>query len=207
MDIKQYQKGADELLARVSSAMRGGDNSIHPQSLLCALGAVAGYACQEDVRNIYLRKRGLAEDLVFNIVAAKNGRRYYFGDLLNEPLVNGQNSVWALIGGAVKQRGGTLPDVNDIFRYVSYVIGGERFGRVRSCETGEDMETYLKNLWQPLKAIAKKYANSTDEEGGLHVVFGIALQKAVYLCGGSMNITECARIAMESAVSMSKVII
>ena len=63
------------------------------------------------------------------------------------------------------------------------------------------MTDYLGRLWLPLAEVANHYA----EDGELHIVFGIALQKAVFTAGGSMNVTEAARIAMESAVSMSKV--
>lgn len=201
MDITKLQKGADALLARIANAMRGEGGEVHPQSLICALGSLAGYACQADVRAVYMKQRGFPEDKIFTVMSDNDGRHYFFGDLLNEPLVNEKYSVWAMIGGAVKQCGGSLPDVNDIFRYVSFVVGGEQFGKVRACETGEDMLSYLKQLWKPMSSLAKEYA----DEGELHIVFGIVLQKAVFTCAKAMNPTEAARIAMESAVSMSKV--
>lgn len=201
MDIAKLQKGADLVLDRLINAMRGGQAEIHPQSLVCAVGALAGYACQKDVRELFMKKHGFTEDKIFTVMTDKQGRKYFFGDLLNEPLVNEKYSVWSMIGGAVKQRSGSLPDVNDIFRYISYTVGGEQFGKPRACETGEDMSTYLHQLWKPLTEIAKTYA----EEGELHILYGIALQKAVYAAGERMNVTEAARIAMESAVSMSKV--
>lgn len=200
MDMTDLQRAADEVLGRITNAMKGADGSVHPQSLVCALGSLAGYACQTDIRNLYMKQKHLPEDKIFTIMSDKQGRHYFFGDLLNEPLVNEKLSVWALIGGAVRQAGKALPDVNDIFRYVSYVVGGEQFGKARACETGEDMIWYVKNLYKPMRAIAEKHC----QEGELHTVFGIALQKALFACSQSMNITELARIAMESAVSMSK---
>lgn len=201
MDITKLRKGAGEVLERTVNAMKGGTGQVHPQSLLCALGSLAGYACQQDVRNVYMKNKGMAEDTVFTVMENKQGRKFFFGDLLNEPLVNERYSVWSLIGGAVQKAEARLPDVNDIFRYVSYVAGGEHFGRVRSCETGDDMETYVKNMWRPLAAIAENYA----QDGELHIVFGLALQRSVISCKGVTDITEAARIAMESAVSMSKI--
>jgi len=201
MDITKLRKGAGEVLERTVNAMKGGTGQVHPQSLLCALGSLAGYACQQDVRNVYMKNKGMAEDTVFTVMENKQGRKFFFGDLLNEPLVNERYSVWSLIGGAVQKAEARLPDVNDIFRYVSYVVGGEHFGRVRSCETGDDMETYVKNMWRPLAAIAENYA----QDGELHIVFGLALQRSVISCKGVTDITEAARIAMESAVSMSKI--
>lgn len=201
MDITKLQKGANEILARSADAMKGGTGQVHPQSLICALGSLAGYACQQDVRDLYIKQKGFPEEKVFTVMRDKQGRKFYFGDLLNEPLVNEKYSVWSMIGGAVQRAGAKLPDINDIFRYVSYIVGGEQFGKVRSCETGDDMETYIRNLWKPLSALAKNYA----QEGELHVVFGIALQKAAAGCQGAVNMTEIGRIAMESAVSMSKI--
>ncbi len=201
MDMTKLRTGADAVLNRLINAMRGASNEIHPQSLVCAVGSLAGYACQKDVRVMFMKKNGLSEDQIFTVMTDKTGRKIFFGDLLNEPLVNEKYSVWAMIGGAVKQRGASLPDVNDIFRYISYVAGGEQFGRPRACEVGESMTDYLKELWLPLAELAGQYA----EDGELHILYGIALQRAVYTAGGSMSVTEAARIAMESAVSMSKV--
>lgn len=201
IDITKLQKGAAEVFMRTVNAMRNADGQLHPQSLICALGSLAGYACQQDVRDIYMKQKGFPEDKVFTVMQDKQGRRFFFGDLLNEPLVNERYSVWSLIGGALRNAGAAMPDVNDIFRYVSYVVGGEQFGKVRSCETGDDMQTYVKQLWQPLYSIAENYT----QEGELHILFGIALQKAAAGCRSSLNMTEVGRIAMESAVSMSKI--
>ena len=155
MDITKYQKAADEILERLINAMRGGQAEIHPQSLICAVGALAGYSCQKDVRVMFMKKNGLSEDKVFTIMTDKQGRKFYFGNLINEPLVNEKYSVWSMIGGAVKQKGGKLPDVNDIFRYISYTVGGENFGKPRACEVGDDMGVYLRQLWLPLKLCTK----------------------------------------------------
>ena len=221
MDIEKLQKGAEEVLNDVMTILRPHEiayeevykfdperleqdlkeREIYPQSLVCALGSLAGFACQKDVKLIFMKKNGLSEDKIFTVMTDKQGRKIFFGDLLNEPLVNDKYSVWAMIGGAVKKRGESLPDVNDIFRYISYTAGGESFGKPRACEVGESMIYYLKLLWLPMLKIAKQYAGENE----LHVLFGIALQKAVYAAGGYMNVTEAARIAMESAVSMSKV--
>lgn len=199
MDTLKLQKGADAVLERLTRAMDTG-NGVHPQSLVCALGTLAGYGCQEDTRIIYMKQKGLAEDVVFNVMQDKQGNRFFFGDLLNEPLVNQPYCVWSMIGGAVKKAGGRLPDLNDIIRYVSFVAGSERFGVVRNCETGMTVTEYLSQLWTPMKELAYSFC----QEGELHIIFGIALQKAVYLCRDSADITECARVAMESAAFASK---
>ncbi|MBR1739383.1 MAG: hypothetical protein IJ737_03735 [Ruminococcus sp.] len=199
--MESLSKTSDAVLSRLTNAMKDSTGVVHPQSLLCALGSLAGYSCQRDVRDIYIKGRGLSEEDIFTVMNDRQGRRYFFGDILNAPLVNEERSVWALIGGGIKAAGGALPDVNDIFRYVSVKIGSEEFGRVRSTETGDTMQGYLKALRAPMLELASQGAGA----GELHVVFGLALQRFIKLCRGSIDLSEAGRIAMESAVSMSKI--
>lgn len=201
MNLDNLKKGANEIFVRLINSMRDEKGLCHPQSLLCALGSLAGYACQRDVRDVYMKGKGFSEDKVFTVVQDKKGRNYFFGDLINEPVAEGKYSLWSLVGGALNAMNVPLIDLNDIFRYVSYVCGGEQFGKVRSCVTGETMESYLKILWKPLFPLAQKYA----EENELHIVFGLAVQKAMMACKGAVEPQEMARIVMESAVSMSKI--
>ena len=128
MDIAKLQKGADAVLERLVNAMRGGSGEIHPQSLVCAVGSLAGYACQKDVRVMFMKKNHLTEDQIFTVMTDKQGRKLFFGDLLNEPLVNEKLSVWSMIGGAVKQRGGTLQ--------IHLLHGRRRTVRQTACMSG-----------------------------------------------------------------------
>lgn len=200
-DLSKLQKSAYKILERVINSMKDSRGTVHPQSLICALGSLAGYSCQQDVREEYVKAKGIEQQTAFMIIRDKQGRKYFFGDLLNEPLVNAKYSVWAFAAGAAKKSGAVPADINDIFRYVSYTVGSERFGKVRSCQTGNNMFEYVKNFYSPLEKIAKESAKT----GQLHIVFSIGLQKAMAKCEGVYNMTEICRIAMESAVSMSKI--
>lgn len=200
MDITNYQKCADEILLRVANGLRGADGSVRPQSLLCAVGAVAGYSAQWDIRSEYVFGKGMPEEKVFNIVLDKQGNKYYFGELIDELIIQDKFSLWGFVGGAVNRLGQKLPDINDIMRYVSYTAGGELFGKVRSCDTGNLPEEYLCNLWKPLKNIAEKHA----EKGKLHIIFGICAQKAIMNCASSYNPSECGRILLESGIFMAR---
>lgn len=200
MDLTSIQKGANEIFVRLINSMKSGEGYVHPQSLLCCIGSLAGYACQYDVRMLYMKQKGLAEDTVFTVMQDKQGRNFFLGDLLNEPLVNEKYSVGSFVGGALKQLNVPMIDLNDIFRYVSYVAGGEQFGKVRSCPTGETMDSYVKLLWKPLLQIAQKYAG----EGELHILYGLCIQKAMMTCKDALDPQEMARIVMESADSMAK---
>lgn len=200
MDFENLKKGADEILNRLAQAMKNPDGSLHPQSFLCATGSLAGYSCQYDIRNEYVRGKGLTEDNVFMIVRDKQGNKFYFGELLDNLLAGDRFSVTSFVGGALENAGVKLPDVQDIFRYVSFSAGGEMFGKVRSCPTGETMDGYLKILWKPLLPTAEKYAR----KGETHILYGICVQKALNICVKSVNPKECGRIVLESAVSMAR---
>lgn len=196
MELEAYKKGADEILTLTANSMKGADGAVRPQSLMCALGAVAGYSCQRDVRKAYVFGKGIDEDKVFRIIFDKQGEKYYFGELLDNLLVSDKYSLWGFIGGALKHIGVKLIDVEDILRYVSFTAGKEAFGKVRSCDTGETPNEYLSTFWKPLCNIAKKYCQADD----FHMLFGLALQKAIMNCSGSYNPSECARISLESGI-------
>lgn len=200
MDIEKLQKGALAVLDRIVKAMTGSSGEIHPQSLLCAVGSLAGYACQQDVREKFVYEKKLPEDKVFTVIQDKQGRNFYFGDLLDELLARDKYSVWAFVGGALEHIGKGLIDINDILRYVSFVAGGEQFGKVRSCQTGETMDGYLKIFWRPLVQLCESYC----EKGELHILYGMCVQKAIVVCSKRLDAGECGRIAMESAVSMAR---
>src|SRR5689334_24140083 len=81
-----------EILGRLTLAMHN-DKGVHSESLCCALGALAGYACQAS-----LREQGVEHGSLIKLLAED---RY---------------SVWALAAGAAQQAGATeLPDLAAIF--------------------------------------------------------------------------------------------
>lgn len=197
MDSENISRGADLLVQRLTNAMAV-DGAIYAESVLCAMGCVAGYACQADVRSEYLLSGGNEESAVFDIYSDKSGRHYYFGELTDRLLIGEGLSLW----GMVSRVSAGLPDINEIMKYVSSAAGSKKFGVVRNCTVGDDMFSYLKMLWQPMSELAIPYC----EAGGLHVVFGAALAKLVKaLSAQGVDTKESVRIAMESAVSMSRV--
>ncbi|MGN0595486.1 MAG: hypothetical protein ACI4I6_10020 [Hominimerdicola sp.] len=200
MDLQKLSLGANEIYQKLYNALKNPNGSVHPQSLLCCAGSLAGYSCQYGIRQKYVVGEGLDEDKVFMIVMSKDGEKFYFGDLLNEPVVSAKYSVWALVGGALQKIGSEMPDLNEVFQYVSMVCGSADFGKVRNCQTGENMKDYVKNLWNPMFNTAKKYG--ADDE--IHIIFGIVLQKIIMACSQAVPARKCAEIAMESVISMSK---
>ena len=197
MEPNKIIKGSDALVQRLVSAMSV-DGQIHAESVISAMGCLAGYACQADVRSEFIVSGAASENDVFDIFSDKNGKHYYFGELTDKLLIGDGYSLLAMLG-MLKT---AMPDIEEIMRFVSSNAGSESFGKVRSCAVGEDMCSYLKNLWQPMCALAIPYCEKSE----LHIVFGAALTKLILtLSKQGVDTKEAVRIAMESAVSMSRV--
>jgi hypothetical protein len=198
--------GGEYVLERVIHALRD-EKGIHAESLLTCLGALAGYACQVYVRQAASLPGSDPRKFALTIVETRDGSKYCSGDALNRPLAESAYSVWELICGAVQKAGQPPPDLADIFKHVAGTIGGNEFGVPRIPEGNRPRHlplVYLKDLWPQILPVAQKYCGKPLQ---LPMVFGLAVHKAIEKMKDVVDPTLGARIAMESAVAMSKVIL
>ena len=178
--------GAEYVLYRIWATLQDREG-IHAESLLTCLGALAGYACQA-----YARRAG-----------ARMGFSQMRDSLaLDRPLIISPMSVWALVRSAVQKTGGALPDLEDITSHVARTLGTGEFGVPRV--SGEHRPrrlpiVYLTQLWPQVLPIAQRFCRRPSQ---LPVLFGIALQRAIEY--SKLEPALAARLAMESAVAMSK---
>jgi len=196
--------GAKEVFQRLLDGMKD-SKGVHVESLLTALGALAGYACQANLRAQALAK-GMSETAPFQVVGTKDGKQYFFGDLLNNALAGSQYSVWGLVGGAAQHAGAKdFPDLNEVFQHTSSVLGSEQFGIPRVPEKHKPADTplnYLKTLWPKLFPTIKLFCpNPVDWP----ILYSLAIQEAIYAGKESIDPGLAFRIVMESAIPMSKV--
>jgi len=196
--------GAKEIFQRLLNGLKN-EKGVHIESLLCALGALAGYSCQANLRAQALAK-GMPETAAFQTVGTKGGKEYFFGDPLNNALAGSQYSVWGLAAGAAQHAGAKeLPDLNEIFQHTSSVVGGDQFGIPRVHENhraGDTPINYLKALWPSLLPTVKLFCpNSVDWP----ILYGLALQEAIDLGKSAIDPALALKIVMESAIPMSKV--
>ena len=196
--------GAKEVFQRLINGMKDA-KGVHIESLLTALGALAGYACQANLRAQALAK-GLPETAPFQVVGTKDGKQYFFGDPLNDALAGSQYSVWGLVGGAAQHAGAKdFPDLNEVFQHTSSVLGSEQFGSPRIPENHKPADTplnYLKALWATLFPTVKLFCpNPVDWP----ILYSLAIQEAIYAGKESIDPGLAFRIVMESAIPMSKV--
>lgn len=196
--------GAKEVFQRLLDGMKN-EKGVHIESLLCALGALAGYSCQANLRAQALAK-GMPETAALQAVGTKDGKQYFFGDPLNNALAGSQHSVWGLAGGAAQHAGAKeLPDLNEIFQHTSSTIGGDLFGipRVPEANTAGDRPiNYVKAMWPALFPAVKLFCpNPVDWP----ILYGLAIQEAIDAGKSAIDPALALKIVMESAVPMSKI--
>ncbi|HTJ96589.1 MAG TPA: hypothetical protein VL381_03905 [Rhodocyclaceae bacterium] len=196
--------GAKEILQRLHTGMKT-EKGIHIESLLCALGALAGYACQANLRAQALAK-SMPENAAFQVVETTDGKQYFFGDQLNNALVNDQYSVWSLAGGAAQHAGiKELPDINEMFKHTSSVIGSAQFGIPRTPENHKAADTplnYLKHMWPALFPTVKQFCPQPIE---WPILYGLAIQETITQGKNIIDPALSLTMVMESAIPMSKV--
>lgn len=98
-----------------------------------------------------------------------------------------------------------FPDLNEVFQHTTSVLGSEQFGIPRIPENHKPADTplnYLTTLWPKLFPTVKLFCpNPVDWP----ILFSLAIQEAIYAGKESIDPGLAFRIAMESAIPMSKV--
>lgn len=107
--------------------------SIHPETVLTEIGALAGFSAQMSIRKGMIEPQRMDPSNVLSEVVTKNGEKYYFSDLLNwivfENLDRPPYSIWAYIrDGVPETERRFLPDMGDILGHAARAIGTARFG-------------------------------------------------------------------------------
>lgn len=182
-----------EVLGQVMAELKD-SRGIHLESLFCAMGALAGRACQASV-----------EPGAFEVVTTQDGRRFYFGDALNRPLAEDRVSIWSLVAGAAAHDGARqLPDLNEMFRHNAAVLGSEQFGLPRLPPEhpvhGRPLD-YADRLWPRIRPLLSE----AGESRLWPVALGLAIQELMAQTRGQVPPGIIARIVMESAIPVSKV--
>jgi len=179
------------------------------ETMLSALGAVSGFGCQMAVREAFIKTGKISEKQAFTVFGTQSGEKYYFGDLLNQPIASPkQISVLTLVaGGAVKAgaKPDSLPNTDDIFKHNAQVIGTKEFGLPRIPKEHFPKELPIESLrktWTDVEAIQKK--NHIDPEF-LGWMPAQAAQKIIIRYKDKIDPALAVKIVMESAIPMSKV--
>lgn len=155
--------GAKEIFNTLLKAFKD-SRGVHIETFMCALGALAGYSCQAGLRKEFIEIKGLSEKQVFTVIQAKNGKRYFYGDLINKPLLEDQYSVWSLAAGIVQHMGVNIDfDILEIFKYVTTTVGTENYGIPRIPEGHRPADiplNFVKAFWPLFLPRIEKYCAS-----------------------------------------------
>ncbi|MDO7844329.1 hypothetical protein [Sphingomonas immobilis] len=193
-----------EIVERVVSNDRG-----RAEDVLAMLAAAAGFSCIlaafDEVREAGVSPQGLGMILV----EPKDKHRYWFGDLPNRYLVDGEDTVIGHTLGAVRRRGGDMTSevIEGILRRVAGSVGTPLFGvPVVSAlhMPGDEPINYVKFLWPKLAAALDQYQVPIRQRPS---TFGVALETAIDALAGatpSVGMTVAAQIVIECAVPMAK---
>lgn len=196
--------GGHEITQCLMKAMKT-ERGVHIESLLCALGALAGYSCQASVRAQAIAA-GLSEEAMLIVAETNDGKRFFMGDPLNLALAESEYSIWALAAGEAQSAGCTaLPDVSAIYKHAVQTMGSSEFGIPRipkENRPGDLPVNYLNSLWRHIYPIAITHCEMAAE---LPVVFGNAVQEAIDIGKSVVAPRLALEIVMESAIPMSKV--
>lgn len=196
--------GATHILPKIIQVMKS-ERGLHLESLLSALGALAGYACQAGIREEFVNQKGHNENQVFTVVGCADGRQYFFGDMVNNPLAQNQYSVWGLAAGAAQHLGTKeLIDIMEIFKHVTQSVGTEEFGipRIEEGHKPADLpQNYIKHLWPFLLPDLKALCPAAEWP----ILFGLAIQQIMDEGKDLIDPKLALSIVMESAVPMSKI--
>lgn len=197
--------GGTELLDRLLNGMKD-ERGVHIESLLTALGALAGLACQLCAFEELAAAGNPQGTGLLTVVCTDDGKKYYFGDIINKPLAENQYSVWTIAAGGAKRAGlETLPDVNDMFAHIAASVGGPAFGKPRVPDkhrAHDTIENYAATLWPALRRIVTFYC---DEPAEWPLLFGCASQEAIVMAKDVIAPDISLRIVMESAITSSKI--
>jgi hypothetical protein len=204
-----FERAANAINEMLAVKYRKGDGTNDYASIYNALGAFAVFGIQMAIRETLVNPGKIPEAKAFVVVKTKDGKNYYFGDLLNGGLFGSPNSkisVWSLIGAAAHTAGAKqLPDIREMASHAAKVLGTKDFGIPRVQKEFQPRETpydVLRSDWKAMRELLVRYCVEPLFWGW---TFAQAAQYLILRDKDAFNPAIAATIAMEAAISMSKI--
>lgn len=198
------------------------DGRIHAETLISAIGCVAGYSAQGAV---FARMKADGIQLAppaINTISTKNQQTYYFSDHLNLALVSDVNqemngiAFWPLVAGGAVAAGANLHNlesVESMFSHIASQIGSDDF-KLRVGKQGQPQfppRELLKIVW-PLaeKCLDGSVSEIASQSGETKVNFwpiicGYVANNYVQQVKHVVDPAIAVCICMESAILCSKI--
>jgi hypothetical protein len=189
--LQSAKAGSRELVDAVVAQLQSRGDT-RPESLLCALGALAGFACQVSART--------------NAFAHGMPERDRLSEDLSLLLFGMEYSVWGLVAGAARHNGCTrLPEPAEMWAHVGKSIGTPAFGvpRIPEQHAPRDLPAdYLRLLWPMMKPVITRFCSNPAH---WPIMCALALQQAIELGQGKLDAGMAMQVALESALPMARI--
>jgi hypothetical protein len=211
------------------------ERGVHTETLLCAIGALAGFAAQTAAFS-RVEKRdfpgadpkmataAMAEYLrtanLMVVANTKSGESFYFGDLINGYIVpqpTNDYSLWNFVAAAAIEGGlapAELPDCRGMFQFIAQSVGTPEFGVPRVAKEHQPQLTprAALNLFWPRARFILTREDGPGPAKGRHVpprywplVIDLVARQCVMMTKGTLDPKIGIALLMESAIAMSKV--
>lgn len=173
------------------------ERGVHLETMTVVLGALAGRACR-----VAAEHDDEGRDLMS--VETAEGSRYAMGDAINWPLAESPTAVWAILGGAVLEAGGTLPDLGEAFSHSAATLGSPAFGVPRYAEGTNSAVSPAAALgyWTPAAELITSIA---PDPRHAPIAVAFALRELVRAAApGGADLESLARVALDAALTTAK---
>jgi hypothetical protein len=178
------------------------------ETILTAVGALAGFAAQHGIWEAVVRPGKMALQQAFVIIETRSGETYFFGDFLNNILATQKPeylSVWKIVSAAAKAMGATdLPDMAPIFKNCAETVGSPQFGlpnlpdgHIPSMLPRDALTRFWPGTLKMLRVGSDPLTCAVD--------VATAAEQLMLSMKGEIDPALAARIVMEAAIPMSKV--
>jgi hypothetical protein len=185
---------ATEMLNRLILSMRD-KRGVQAESMLTALGALGGFACQ-------MGARANAEPVEPRTV---QGKTYFFGPAINKPLAENATSIFSMAKAAAEAMGTPVSiDAQEIFKHTIDTMGTNTYGIPRLPEKNKPRdlpENYARALWPVLVPTIKLFTKDGHE---WPIIFAYAIQQVMKQSKDVLPPALAVTIVMEAAVPCSK---
>jgi hypothetical protein len=211
------------------------ERGVHVETLLCSIGALAGFAGQTaafgrvEKRNVpgadaTMSTAAFAEHLrnanLMLVANTKSGEAFYFGDLISGyivPQVTNDYSLWNFVAAAAIEAGlnaAELPDYRSMFQFVAQSVGTTEFGvpRVARQHQPQLAPRAALNLFWPRARFLLTRNDGPGPAKDRHVpphywplVIDLVARQCVLLSKPTLDLKIAVALLMESAIAMSKV--
>jgi hypothetical protein len=183
------------------------ERGIHCETILTAIGSLAGYSAQQALWEGMVKPGKLAITEAFQVVELSSGATYFFGEAIDTLLASAEPkhlSIWKIVaGGALAGGGEHLPEMGNLLRHCAATVGTSAFGLPRLPDDHLPSimpRAALERFWPGARLLLALAEPLTWPQ---HMAN--AAQKLMQAMKGSIAPDLAVRIVMEAAVPMSRV--